>query len=392
MVRKLILLLSLVAACDGKPSDNGDSGPGGDGAAGWCGVRAVLDAECVACHGDTEPGGGLDLSQNAWEHLVNQPSELGSGMLLVVPGDVENSWLHVKMAGTQGLVGGDAMPPPDGASAESLAIVDEWIASGAPADCDEPGDSGTPTDAYHPTGFEAPDVHGLALKLAEENCTTCHGADFSGGSSGVSCDSCHTAGWREDCTYCHGGGDNTTGAPPRGIDGSPDDLAFGAHTAHVTGTIHAPFTCAQCHATPTDVTTPGHVLDGTAAIAETDFSGGISPAASWDGASCSNAYCHGDGRAPGSMTVGDEAPCGSCHAVASSGDVGSMSGEHGRHIGKGYGCEECHATVSAGGDAFADVTQHVDGDVDLSFPSGIQWDAGSCTGTCHGEGHSGRGW
>ena len=74
------------------------------------------------------------------------------------------------------------------------------------------------------------------------------------------------------------------------------------------------------------------------------------------------------------------------------GDSSTMSGEHRKHIGKGLGCEECHATTVAAANEIVAPNQHVDGTKQTSFPSGMVFTAGSCTGTCHGEGHDGRNW
>ena len=173
------------------------------------------------------------------------------------------------------------------------------------------------------------DVASCGAKLVEAGakhgelpCTNCHGEDLQGDLAGVSCDSCHDAGWRSDCTFCHGGTDNASGAPPRDIDGqsATGTLSFQAHTAHVTATAnHAAFACAQCHDTPANALTPGHVLlgDTTPGQAEVRFSGGLSPAATWSGLSCSNLYCHGhNGDANGTMAHDAATPtCEGCHAL-----------------------------------------------------------------------------
>jgi hypothetical protein len=82
----------------------------------------------------------------------------------------------------------------------------------------------------HPCGVKDPNGHGLTWMdttstsfhayAANQNlagCQSCHGPalDGVGGSTAVSCASCHGATWKTGCTTCHGGTDSQTGAPPR---------------------------------------------------------------------------------------------------------------------------------------------------------------------------------
>jgi len=69
----------------------------------------------------------------------------------------------------------------------------------------------------HGADWANPSVHGAAAKAAPNaatvqgfsSCQTCHGADFSGGTSGTSCPACHggsaphPSAWRPDDTYRH---------------------------------------------------------------------------------------------------------------------------------------------------------------------------------------------
>ena len=64
----------------------------------------------------------------------------------------------------------------------------------------------------HPVGWydpaNPPGAHGPGANGGLSNCTSCHGTDFGGGTSGVSCNACHaTSGhpnWQTECTFCHG--------------------------------------------------------------------------------------------------------------------------------------------------------------------------------------------
>lgn len=245
---------------------------------------------------------------------------------------------------------------------------------------------------YHPAGFSDPGAHGMEAKLNQQDCRGCHGTDLAGGSVGVSCDSCHSSGWRTNCTYCHGGTQNLTGAPPQDIDGdaNPATITFRAHDAHVTGnTRHAAFQCTQCHTRPVNATSANHMFDSTPAAAEVVFVLGLSPASTYNGTNtCSNNYCHGTGRVNGSVADGSPTPsCAGCHPA------GPQTGDHGKHDGNGFTCSECHgATVNAQG-AINTPANHVNGVRNVLFTtSTVTFVNNRCNGTCHGESHSNDSW
>jgi len=254
--------------------------------------------------------------------------------------------------------------------------------------------SGTSVVRHHPDGYALPETHGVAAKYQAEACVECHGSDLAGGTSAISCDSCHAEGWRTDCVFCHGGTDNATGAPPTDIDNSTSDLSFAEHGAHVEETIHAAFACVQCHLEPADVLATGHLFlgDSTPGLAEVLFTGGLSSAGTYGGAgSCSNLYCHGNGQAgaTGSVTTGARSSCTMCHGDdATSRD---LSGEHHEHVPR-YECDECHGATVSGNDNVTNPANHVNGSVDLVLPEGMERDGGTCSGECHGEVHRDRTW
>ena len=131
----------------------------------------------------------------------------------------------------------------------------------------------------HPAGWIEPDQHGLAaLQENLQPCATCHVGfgSVGGGGAGTSCDACHAdpslygtyaggpypqhADWKTECTFCHGGRGNTTGAPPRNTHVISSDLTtaqattdatIGAHASHVTAAhgVSLAFDCTACHAT-----------------------------------------------------------------------------------------------------------------------------------------------
>lgn len=283
----------------------------------------------------------------------------------------------------------------EGASSSGSSTANGSESSGA----DETGHNGL----YHPEGFADPAMHGPELKLQVQDCRNCHGADLTGGVVAVSCDSCHkVAGnddptaWRTECVYCHGGELDQTGAPPRDIDEITEVslLSFIAHPKHVIELDHPAYDCVQCHTKPMDVLSEGHIFDGSAGKGEVVFTGGLSAAATWDGAgTCASLYCHGNGRTDSGVYSHDlpTPSCGGCHAYPGTEqpNTGALSGRHATHAEEGVSCVDCHVDTDAGG-SIATATLHVNGARDVAFSAnapGVTWNAAGsfCTGTCHGD-------
>lgn len=221
------------------------------------------------------------------------------------------------------------------------------------------------TARVHGPGLLDPMSSGFhAAVLRRENwsfplCARCHGADFSGGASGVSCLGCHQAG-PTACVTCHGDGPTSFG-----------------HVAHAT-TRQTSVTCADCHITPTSWDDDGHIVHdgiaitkppivtfGAAAAITIDPANRAGPP-TWDGATCSNVYCHGaalgsagggamtqprwdapapigtcvrcHGNPPPSHTRND---CASCHPANAPHIDGIVQ------VGRVAGCSGCHGSASS---------------------------------------------
>lgn len=271
-----------------------------------------------------------------------------------------------------------------------------------------PPTSGRPI-AYHGAGYSVAEFHGIDSNLQATDCRECHGDDLMGGDSEVSCDTsgCHSNDWRSDCTYCHGGLDSLSGAPPRGIDGTSEPLfaAFGAHKMHLSADGHPAFACTECHREAEgieDILTPGHVFDDTPGRAEIAF-GGLSAGGNYLTATrtCQNIYCHGNGKRPGSVSATDEITCASCHPDQNSSEnawENSLRDEHEEHVDDGILCAHCHNQVVDEQANIRNGALHVNGISNWSIaPSlGITVDSQDrCSGRCHvgdDENHSDENW
>jgi predicted CxxxxCH...CXXCH cytochrome family protein len=256
---------------------------------------------------------------------------------------------------------------------------------------------------YHPAGFAAATSHGRTFNAGVPSaCTSCHGATLTGGTVGVSCESCHP-GWQTNCTFCHG--NRTTGAanPAEGVNGQTSrlDITVGAHAEHVSATpLHIAWNCTFCHGptTPTSVFSAGH-LDGDSQ-AETVFGPILGAGTTYNATTgvCGNTYCHGTGtvrKVAPAWNTNPTLTCGSCHAPftgATAAQLRAMGGEHEKHVsGEGFLCNRCHGTSVSATGTITNVAQHVNGVVEVSVPG---FSATACGGTggcsasgagCHGD-------
>jgi mono/diheme cytochrome c family protein len=98
-------------------------------------IVPLLEANCATCHLTGEEAGGMSLvGDDAIGFLVGKPSEEVPGLMRVVPGEPDKSYLVMKLEGTHILHGGSGAQMPFGApplSLEQIARVRQWIAQGA---------------------------------------------------------------------------------------------------------------------------------------------------------------------------------------------------------------------------------------------------------------------
>jgi predicted CxxxxCH...CXXCH cytochrome family protein len=202
----------------------------------------------------------------------------------------------------------------------------------AASGCSELSDTLPPASGggitIHPEGWlnqSSPDFHGAYLKTKNwevEECAACHGAHFDGGTSQVSCLSCHSA-FPHSVVFT---------------------MAAGYHPGYMRANIFPLTECQSCHGTdyqggalgvPTCTQSGCHVdASGTPKIPE----------------ACNT--CHGVFSAPASDFL-SAAPPKSVAGATSTSDPGV--GAHQSHlfadIAKKVKCTECHTVPSAWNDA-----------------------------------------
>ena len=251
-------------------------------------------------------------------------------------------------------------------------------------------------DYPHPTEWSAPgNVNSHAAYIKDElnwsliRCKTCHGNDYSGGSSGVACDDCHKQpGGPEACNTCHGTGAASVSnlvnwAPPKDLDNNLDTSSpgVGAHQAHLKAMrITSAFEqdCNLCHVELSGFDDPNHIngqLNIEFAPIAT-WNGKVSPVYQTSNYNCSNVYCHGNftfnrnesanpeiynadqmtGNNPtvSWTTVGSGlASCGTCHGIPPTGHVVRSD------------CSSCHYTVVDENYNIIGKDKHINGFIDV---------------------------
>jgi predicted CxxxxCH...CXXCH cytochrome family protein len=218
---------------------------------------------------------------------------------------------------------------------------------------------------FHPTGWDQGTAHGAQAKAAGlSSCEQCHGADLNGGGVGVSCNQCHD-GWKTNCTFCHGGTDNATGAPPVDTHGATatTEVTVGAHSSHLKDSaLRKAIGCNECHVVPADALSDGHIDQATATLTFGALATTAGLAPSWDRnqARCSSTYCHGATLAGGSnkapqwtLVDGTQVACGTCHGAP-------PPAPHAQETN----CSQCHpGTVKADGTIDVAGGLHMDGQI-----------------------------
>jgi predicted CxxxxCH...CXXCH cytochrome family protein len=234
--------------------------------------------------------------------------------------------------------------------------------------------------SLHDEGFSDPSSANFHAKYIQTKnydltlCQSCHGGDYSGGTTGQSCNSCHNkTNGPENCTTCHG---VVNAAPPKDL---ADNVAVtfrgvGAHQKHVLGgTLGAAVACKTCHVVPTTLKSPGHIDASMYAEVKFDTTSIFyEPIASYSPSSisCGNTYCHGNfnGGNQGLAVTwtdnsGNAVQCGTCHGDITKSTLKEKAFPKTGHTAATVtsDCSTCHSSVVNSNLAIIDPSRHVNG-------------------------------
>ncbi len=320
-------------------------------------VGPLFATRCQSCHSGATPAGNYDTTSYL--------GTLGNGSDSVPDakaGDASSLLLSTINPGTAAAV---HQPVSD-----VFPTVQTWV-----VDCE----LSYTQSSIHRGGILDPassDFHGKLIQAEKYDfkvCQSCHGQDFSGGTSGVSCLTCHADG-PTACSTCHGA--------------IAADASHGRHLGG--GPLGKAYQCSECHIVPKTYTDVGHIFlaDGTLdpPPAEVTFASISTAAQTPAGATragppaydpttqtCTNVYCHGavlndsagtnthpTWSAPGT----GQADCGTCHGLPPN------------HTNLTT-CVSCHPSVVDGNQKIIAPDKHIDGQIEFADP------AAGCIG-CHG--------
>ena len=233
----------------------------------------------------------------------------------------------------------------------------------------------------HPAGW-LPAGHALAAKTDAKTCAECHGSDFTGGISGVSCLECHVNGnpvSATGCTSCHGNPPNGAAAPN----------TAGAHAAHNAAPSITNM-CGTCHlnAGSGSLKHDNGVVDLNLMPAYNAKSG---TAVRNDDGTCSNVSCHGGQTTPAWLsgtTIDVSEQCTACHSFGVTEYNSYVSGQHFLHVTTlGFTCLNCHDKDAVSVNHFTTLdTQAMEGPASATIINdGIRntYANHTCTPQCH---------
>jgi predicted CxxxxCH...CXXCH cytochrome family protein len=230
------------------------------------------------------------------------------------------------------------------------------------------------------------------------NCGACHQSMTGATDLTITDPSLHINGSVEvvdggACNSCHGS--STSNAPPADTQGNSATSfrGVGSHQSHLgPSSWYKEIQCSECHQVPGSVNALGHI--DTALPAELTFgalAGSPSATYSYSTTTCSNNYCHGNGRGnngTAQWTMSMSMQCNSCHPNSTR----NLPDAHRKH--EDESCSDCHATVANGNTIIIGPNLHIDGQTSVAFGSSVTWDPATkrCSGSCHGRNHNNNPW
>jgi predicted CxxxxCH...CXXCH cytochrome family protein len=214
-----------------------------------------------------------------------------------------------------------------------------------------------------------------------EECQSCHGVDYSGGSADEACIDCHTnSGGPEACNTCHGNfsysysvsidslPDNVwvNFAPPANLAGdtATSIISVGAHHSHLVGVQYTDgIPCQSCHHIPNYWADPSHIDSTTAKITFSGLADEDDANPVWNPVSktCSGTYCHGSFQPVWTTvdSVHSQSVCGTCHDLPPMPPEGPEAHSWGPTLQQ---CYYCHSQVIDSQGTIINKAKHLNGD------------------------------
>ena len=101
-------------------------------------IGPIWADNCSGCHLDGSESGSLNMDEGA-SAIVGVPSSDQPTMNLIEPNDTDNSYIWLKLNGTQSDPGNmnEQMPPSGALGLTDLDTIETWINDGAPTDYED---------------------------------------------------------------------------------------------------------------------------------------------------------------------------------------------------------------------------------------------------------------
>ncbi len=297
------------------------------------------------------------------------------------------------------------------------------------------------SEGEHPVGW-LPAGHKAAAQADPAVCQECHGDDYAGGISNVSCTRCHLGGYNAvhpvewgtsvvlnhgsyvaahgadacanavchgttltgvdqsgpsctsaschisspveftDCTSCHG-------IPPSGSTAPNRAAAHNSVSGHFAPQVTLQDGCNTCHlGGGTGTVSHG---TGTVTVAFVSAYNAKSGVAVYNGdGSCSNVSCHGGQTTPVWLTghIDVNSQCTVCHSFGTSQYNSFVSGQHDFHVNVvGFPCVTCHDTTKLVQNHFTSLnTTTMEGPASATIGVSVtSYSNGVCTTPCHDQ-------
>lgn len=274
--------------------------------------------------------------------------------------------------------------------------------------CSDPNAQAPSENQIHASGWAS--THGAFSVADPVGCTSCHGADYTGSGSAVSCYSCHYDGppfSAHPSTWTMPFTDHRAYVTSNGFSSCSLSACHGANpfvqggltapscgTANYTNSNGSTFTCHSGHISGANWLLPAaHAADAISDINRCWTCHALN-APSPTPAATACRVCH---VASDPLMV--QGACASCHNNPPNGNAPAgntrpnRSGEHNKHVnGEGFVCATCHQGFGTNtlGHWYPDPLTPAD--VNFAATIAVTYDGTRCNGSCHGKNHNSESW